>query len=253
MKPLLTYCSGDKGEGVLRHSIGYGEYLDTFAIMNAKKEAQAKGPVTEKLPIATLRLTGFVVDADPFKRWFDPEKLREIDFTQDCIDAGFGLSVNMLQKVKISYPGGEAPKVLQAQAFKLSDVKLITLKKGKKVAEEPAFPQFTEAAKGKGKGKTSSGFRAGESSKKAISEAGPSNEKPESQKEKKVAEEPASPQLTKVAKGKKKGKSKGSGRSKVVETSTEGSNEAGPSNTAGESKEEGESSQGVEGIKGTEA
>jgi hypothetical protein len=34
--------------------------------MNAKKEAR-QGPVTEKLPIATLRLTGFVIDADPFR------------------------------------------------------------------------------------------------------------------------------------------------------------------------------------------
>lgn len=159
---------------MLRHNLGYGEYLDTFAIMNAKKEAQTKGPITEKLPIATLRLTGFVVDADPFKRWFDPEKLRDIDFTNDCIDAGFGLPVEMLRKVKITYPGGEAPKVLQAQAFKLSDVKLITLKKGKKVAEEPAFPQFSEAAKSKkkGKGKASGGAQVGESSKGGGSDKG---------------------------------------------------------------------------------
>lgn len=183
---LLTFCSGDKGQGTLHHNIGYGEYLDTFAIMNAKKEAQAKGPVTEKLPIGTLRLTGFVVDADPFKRWFDLEKLREIDFTNDCIDAGFGLPGEMLQKVKITYPGDESAKVLQAQAFKLSDVKLITLKKGKKVAEEPAFPQFSKAPKArkKGKSKASSESEVGESSKAAGSEkGGPSTKGGESHQE----------------------------------------------------------------------
>lgn len=154
--------------------------------MNAKKEAQAKGPVTEKLPIGTLRLTGFVVDADPFKRWFDLEKLREIDFTNDCIDAGFGLPGEMLQKVKITYPGDESAKVLQAQAFKLSDVKLITLKKGKKVAEEPAFPQFSKAPKArkKGKSKASSESEVGESSKAAGSEkGGPSTKGGESHQE----------------------------------------------------------------------
>ncbi len=138
---FLTDFSGNKGQGIMRHNIGYGEYLDTLAIMNARKEAKPKGSVNEKLPIAILRLTGFVVDADPFKRWFDPKKLREIDFANDCIDAGFGLSLEMLQNVKITCPGDGAPRVIETQAFKLSDVKLITLKKGKKVAEEPAFPK----------------------------------------------------------------------------------------------------------------
>ena len=126
------------------------------------------------------------MDADAFKRWFDPEKLREVDFTNDCIDAGFGLPVEMLKKVKITYPGDEAPKVLQAQAFKLSDVKLITLKKGKKVVEEPAFSQFSEAAKAKkrGKGKASAGSQRGESSEAGgATKGGPSKKEAESGKE----------------------------------------------------------------------
>ncbi len=114
-----------------------------MAILKGRKAAGSKGPVNEKLSIVTLRLTGFVVDADPFKRWFDPNKLKEIDFVNDCIDAGFGLTSEMLQKVKITCPGDDGPRTIQAQSFKLSDLKLITLKKGKKVAEEPAFPAIS--------------------------------------------------------------------------------------------------------------
>ncbi|KAI9870365.1 MAG: hypothetical protein M1830_004337, partial [Pleopsidium flavum] len=113
---------GDKGKGIVRHNIGYGEYLDTLAIMNARKEAESKGSVNEKLSVTILRLTGFVVDADPFKGWFDPNKLREVDFANDCIDAGFGLSAEMLRKVKITCPGDGAPRVIKARAFKLSDL-----------------------------------------------------------------------------------------------------------------------------------
>ena len=58
----------------------------------------------------------------------------------------------MLQRVKIIYPGGKAPNTIQARSFKLSGVKLITLGKGKKVAEEPAFPPFSEATKAKNEG-----------------------------------------------------------------------------------------------------
>ena len=70
----------------------------------ARKMAMNKGIVNELFTIRKLSLTGFVVDVYPFERWFDPEKLQEIEFKNDCIDAGFSLTSPMLERVNIKLP-----------------------------------------------------------------------------------------------------------------------------------------------------
>ncbi|KAJ6151712.1 hypothetical protein N7470_006840 [Penicillium chermesinum] len=73
-----------------------GEYLDKLAIEKAKIRAVVAGGLTNpRLPIKKLTLNGFIVDADPFLNWFDPQMLRSIHFKANCIDSGFWLPKSM--------------------------------------------------------------------------------------------------------------------------------------------------------------
>lgn len=83
--------------------IGYGEYLDKHSIEAAKVRALAMGATSKQLTIKKLTLSGFVVDADPFIHWFDPQKLRSIHFKGECVDAGLWLPASMA-KVSIRVP-----------------------------------------------------------------------------------------------------------------------------------------------------
>ncbi|SLM34749.1 hypothetical protein LPUS_03685 [Lasallia pustulata] len=129
---------GYKGRGQLHHTIGYGELLDSVAIGLAQKRAKRRGPVNGKLSIATLNLTSFVVDADPFVKWFDSRKLRGVNFDGFCIDAGFALPLEMLHQVKVSIPNGAIPTVTMAKKYRDGSVKRITIRAGTKVATNEA-------------------------------------------------------------------------------------------------------------------
>src|SRR3954453_20554217 len=97
--------SGQYGTGELNTDIGYGEYLDKYAIEKAKIRAMAMGPTSKRLGIKTISLSGFVVDADPFLHWFDSEKLRTIHFKAHCVDAGLWLPRNMRNvTIRLSKP-----------------------------------------------------------------------------------------------------------------------------------------------------
>jgi hypothetical protein len=99
----LITCSGNLGDGALHPDIGCGEYLDKHNIEKAKVLAMAMGRTSKRLSIKHLNLSGFVVDADPFLNWFDPEKLEIIKFKGQCVDAGFWLPQSM-ENVTVRYP-----------------------------------------------------------------------------------------------------------------------------------------------------
>ncbi|KAL5358657.1 hypothetical protein BJX96DRAFT_163901 [Aspergillus floccosus] len=129
---------GQYGDGNLSHKIGVGEYLDKLAIEKAKVRAMAlRGRTRNRLSIRTLTLTGFVVDADAFLRWFDPRRLRCIHFKNDCVDAGFYLSLPM-KKVSILFPREiEENLVIGRRVDLVSELKVVRLLNGNKVEEIP--------------------------------------------------------------------------------------------------------------------
>jgi hypothetical protein len=81
--------------------------LDKYAIQDAR--AAVKGCELNRLPIKKLVLSGFVVDAEPFFKWFNPNLLRTIEFKHDCLDAGFALPAFMEGRVEIFWPQEENP------------------------------------------------------------------------------------------------------------------------------------------------
>ena len=140
---ISVFFSGRQGDGELHPDIGYGEYLDKHNIEKAKIRALAMGRTNPRLPIKRLTLSGFVVDADPFLQWFDPEKLRSIHFKGHCIDAGFWLPQSM-QKVSVRITKQidlEAVPVGIINIDLKKDLKVVELKRGEKVKETP-FGKF---------------------------------------------------------------------------------------------------------------
>ncbi|KAL3457926.1 hypothetical protein BJX64DRAFT_280254 [Aspergillus heterothallicus] len=125
------------GEGSLLHKVGVGEYLDKMCLEKAKIRAMAMGSTRNRLSIRTLALTGVVVDADPFLHWFDPKRLKCINFKDNCVDAGFYLS-HCMKKISILFPRRvEEPMLRGRRVNPLSELKVIELKGGKKVGEIP--------------------------------------------------------------------------------------------------------------------
>ncbi|CEL06621.1 hypothetical protein ASPCAL09793 [Aspergillus calidoustus] len=125
------------GEGSLLHKVGVGEYLDKMCLEKAKIRAMAMGSTRNRLSIRTLVLTGVVVDADPFLHWFDPKRLKCINFKDYCVDAGFYLS-HCMKKVSILFPRMIEEPVLRGRRVNpAAELKVIELKGGKKVGEIP--------------------------------------------------------------------------------------------------------------------
>ena len=112
----------------MRYELGCGEYLDSITMGEAQKLAMEKGPVSELLTIRKLSLTGFVVDAHPFKRWFDPERLLEVNFKNDCIDAGFALSSPMREKVRITFPSKSVFQSTSATVISAGTARIVRTK-----------------------------------------------------------------------------------------------------------------------------
>jgi hypothetical protein len=125
---------GAHGFGTLHEEFGYGEYLDQQAMKSAQAELGHDLPIENLryLPIKTLTLMNFVVDAGPFFRWFDPKKLREITFKGDCFDAGFRLPEDMQRSVTVNSP--MPPRPMFARVVRPGEVKLIDIKPRKSQA-----------------------------------------------------------------------------------------------------------------------
>ena len=171
---------GDDAQGILNTDYGFSEYLDSKAIKEGKTRAHEMGSEMLYLSIVKLTLAGFVVDADPFLRYFNPLRIREINFKRDCVDAGFFLPRALQPIVSISASGtprgpmrptgGPTASVATAQTItpvNLRDLKIITIgPRGNIVDRQDAFPNLQGGAqeqaapapesaikKGKGKGK----------------------------------------------------------------------------------------------------
>lgn len=67
-------------------------------------------------------------------------RLRQIDIKHNCVDAGFALPANMIDLVKVSWPGKKDCKIATMTKVASKDVHVITLKKGK-VVNENARPK----------------------------------------------------------------------------------------------------------------
>lgn len=147
---------------MLNRKIGIGEYLDKLSIEQAKLRALTlmQGPVSRRLPIRRITLTGFVVDADPFLLWFDPDRLERIDFKDDCVDAGFYLPTSMHGSVTVSYPGRIQDGAIAVPIRRVDlreELKLVDLQEGKKVGQVPYFekkkpPPTRKASRWRGRG-----------------------------------------------------------------------------------------------------
>ncbi|KAI9840937.1 MAG: hypothetical protein M1837_001116 [Sclerophora amabilis] len=132
---------GHKGAGILDKKHGYGEYLDVVCISNSRKRIHPKTPDI-KLPLETLVLGGFVVDREPFDKFFDARKLRRIEFAHDCVDAGFTLSPQMRGQADIVYPRRDGDTTIAPQVFSARDVNFETFQGGRPIESMPAFPHL---------------------------------------------------------------------------------------------------------------
>lgn len=138
-KALLTsgLTFSGNGEGSLVRTVGIGEYLDKICLEKAKIRAMAMGSTQNRLSIRTLVLSGVVVDADPFLHWFDPNRLKCINFKENCVDAGFWLS-HCMKKVSVLFPRQiDEPTVIGCRVNSLAELKVVELKCGKKIGEIP--------------------------------------------------------------------------------------------------------------------
>ncbi|OAL22741.1 hypothetical protein AYO20_11140 [Fonsecaea nubica] len=164
---------GFHGNGILHQEFGDGEYLDQQAMKQAQIDVVETLPLENMryLPISHLTLMNFAVDAGPFFRWFDPKKLVEINFLGQCIDTGFYLPDDMRSHVKVSGPKPKPrPQPMIARVVKPGEVKLVTLKGGMVVPDEPTG---SGNAAGKGvKTKLSQMMRLGKKDTKDSKESG---------------------------------------------------------------------------------
>ncbi|EEP77522.1 predicted protein [Uncinocarpus reesii 1704] len=147
---------GKNGRGELQRRVGFGEYLDKHAIGNAKEAAAAVGATPDKLPVVKLTLMGFVVDSDPFFLWFNPHRLRSIEFKDHCVDAGFALPVQMSEHVVVSWPRQDNPgEPMWARRVTPGEIQLIdrkrTANKGDKGKEKAGADEQAASKPGQGK------------------------------------------------------------------------------------------------------
>ena len=96
---------------------------------SARNLVSSQGINLRYLPIVKLVLAGFVVDAGPFFRWFNPMRLRHVDFKHGCVDAGFALPSHMDNLVTVSWPESSLGECKLATVSRMSqhDVKRVSL------------------------------------------------------------------------------------------------------------------------------
>lgn len=128
---MLTDSRGEQQDGTLSEVLGIGEYLDKNAMATARNLVSSQGVNLRYLPIVKLVLAGFVVDAGPFFRWFNPMRLRQVEFKHGCIDAGFALPSHMSNLVTVCWPlkPPEEGNTVTISRIGRQDIKTIWLKK----------------------------------------------------------------------------------------------------------------------------
>ncbi|RMZ82958.1 hypothetical protein DV737_g1834, partial [Chaetothyriales sp. CBS 132003] len=136
---------GHHGEGILHEEFGQGEYLDSQAIKMARQRVVRSLPFNNQrfLPVEKLSLERFVVDGGSIMRWFDPQRLREIEFEDGCVDAGLYLEPEMCH-VKTTAPTTRPQHCLphyldrrpMGRVVKMGELKVVELKKGRVVSRK---------------------------------------------------------------------------------------------------------------------
>ena len=105
---------------------------------SARGVASSQGINLRYLPVVKLVLAGFVVDAGPFFRWFNPMRLRHIEFKYGCIDAGFALLSHMSNLVTVAWP--EKPhqesQTITISRIRRHNIKAICLKVNPSVSRQ---------------------------------------------------------------------------------------------------------------------
>ncbi|KAI9777897.1 MAG: hypothetical protein M1816_004386 [Peltula sp. TS41687] len=142
VEELSTEARGTQGSEGRDFYEGFGEYLDYVKMVVARNKVLPGNP-DAKLGIVELELGGFAVDSKPFEHCFDMTKLEEMKFSENCLDAGFALPKNRRPDLKVTVPPGHKHIDTATTAVRYSlkkDLKLVTLKGGKVVKREPAFP-----------------------------------------------------------------------------------------------------------------
>jgi hypothetical protein len=132
----------------LNRRVGIGEYLDKHAIAQAKERASTMGGSLERLPVVKLSLTGFVVDSDPFCLWFNPHRLRVIEFKNDCVDAGFALPTSMAENVAIKFPKRITEHAMIARRVRPGEIKLVDVRPPKAALQKKDTSKDGEEQKG---------------------------------------------------------------------------------------------------------
>jgi hypothetical protein len=137
---LLNCSRGEQGSGSVCASVGTGEYLDKNTMASARSLVSCQDVNLRYLPVVKLVIAGFVVDAGPFFRWFNPMRLRHIDFKYGCIDAGFALPSHMSSLVTVSWPGKQRRECQPVTISRIQqhDIKTIYLKGKPYTATLPA-------------------------------------------------------------------------------------------------------------------
>lgn len=92
------------------------------------------GKPNAKLGIEALELGGFAVDSKPFEHCFDLTKLKQITFSESCLDAGFALPKLRHPELKVVVPPGpEIRTAMTAVRYDLKkDLKIVTIPPRKK-------------------------------------------------------------------------------------------------------------------------
>lgn len=136
---MLTNSRGEQEHGALCGSTGTGEYLDKHAMASARSFVSSQGVNLRYLPIVKLVLAGFVVDAGPFFRWFNPMRLRQIEFKYGCIDAGFALPSHMTNLVTVTWPGKLPWKtqMVAVSRIRQQDIKTVRIKSKPTSSSQP--------------------------------------------------------------------------------------------------------------------
>ena len=128
----------------MRTDVGTGEYLDRMAMFHARcRVVQAGMTVGERVTIQKISFMGFVVDGEPFRRWFDMEKLRHIHFKSLNIDAGFYIPEGYETKIEVSVENCETsrkgPMFIRPLALVSAGLKIVDIKERQKVGERMAL------------------------------------------------------------------------------------------------------------------
>ncbi len=125
---------------------GYGEYLDSMAIENARDTIQTvrfkqHGFLPRQLSIKQLVLGGFVVDSMALQQCFDLSRMQKLVFAYDCVDAGLAIKKQERDHIEVAIPRSGPPAYVHLPITPVarSDLQVVTLRGKRIVRREPVI------------------------------------------------------------------------------------------------------------------